>query len=100
MIYLGLAVLLGLLSIAIAIHNAKPKATLKTDNTYVVYYKPPLSKECIETIHRNIQHSKNSGDTYIFKIERIFVIAEMLPTNDLILLRNLEKRGIDYIEVI
>lgn len=99
MIYLLSCVIVGLLIILVAIMNAQNDPNEKQYNsTYVVYYNPPISNECKETIKRNIEPSATCSDTEMFEINRIFNIKEMLTIETLSFLNRLEKRGVDYIE--
>jgi hypothetical protein len=69
--------------------------------TYIVYYKPPISKEGKDAIKRNLEPnmSSNDNDSQIYSISRIFVIDKMLSVSDLSFLKRLEDRGIDYVEL-
>lgn len=102
MIYLLLCtVIIGLITVLYAIATAKLDPTEKQYATsYVVYYQPNISDDGKRIIRSNINPTMSSEDSFLYSIEDIFLqVKDDLSVQDLSFLANLEKRGIEYIEI-
>ena len=102
MIYLLLCtVIIGLITVLYAVATAELDPTEKQYATaYVVYYQPNISVEGKRVIKTNINPSMSSEEAELYNIENIFLqLKDKLSIEDLSFLANLEKRGIEYIEI-
>jgi hypothetical protein len=99
-LFIILAIIIGTLAYSMMTAPMDPNEE-QYKATYIVYYKPPLSKEGKYAIKSNLKAdmSSNNNDSQIYSISRIFVINEMLSVEDLSFLKRLEARGIDYVEI-
>ena len=101
MIYLICAFIIGLALVLYAMLTAPYDPTEKQYATaYVVYYQPNISVEGKRVIKTNINPSMSSEEAELYNIENIFLqLKDKLSIEDLSFLANLEKRGIEYIEI-